>query len=273
MVFSARKNRKISNKLDQENYSFDESSQESAGKDVSENENKSQAPIVGKQFRRSIVSYLILFILLILYPYISVMLTGDPAQALRMMSVSRIVLVYAPTILLQWLLFLLVWLAAYREGTGLVGVGFKRIRLIDFVWAVAFLFASNLILSLLSALLAAVNLKIPAELGLILPETTNEKIVWTILCLTAGVFEETAFRGYLITRIRIFGRMKNWILPVTVASLAFGSGHIYQGLGGFILITIYGVMFSILFLKTKSLWPCVIAHFLQDMITGLFFGT
>lgn len=259
--------------MDQDNYNFDNSPQEPWSGEVSDSENGQLASSSGEQFRKSKASYLILFILLIFYPFISVALTGDPSRALRMMSVSRIVLVYLPTILIQWLLFLLVWLAAYREGTGLVGVGFKRIRLIDFAWAVAFLIVSNLILNLLSALLAAVSLEIPVELGLILPETIGEKIVWTILCITAGIFEETAFRGYLITRIRIFGRMKGWFVPVAIASLAFGSGHIYQGLGGFILITIYGAMFSILFLKTKSLWPCVIAHFLQDMITGLFFGT
>ncbi len=221
-------------------------------------------------FRKSRLSYFTLFLLLILWPVSSIIFVGDPSEALKSLSVSLIYLVYLPTMVIQWLIFALIYLTTYRERTGLAGIGFNRIRLIDFFWAIAFLLFSNLLLSLLALLLKTINLEIPGEVELILPNTITEKILWVALSITAGICEESAFRGYLITRIKIFGGTKTWILPIIIASFAFGSGHSYQGVGGFILISIYGAMFAILFIRTKSLWPCIIAHFFQDF-SALFF--
>jgi len=249
--------------LTQTSNSFDESS---AGPGGDNSIYPAGKGLSDKSPRKSRLSYLTLFFLLIFWPMMSVAFVGDPTEALRILSVSPIFFIYLPTIAIQWLVFLLVWVTVYREGTGLAGVGFKRIRLIDFAWAGAFLITSNLILTLLSVLLAAVNLEVPVELELMLPKTGTEKIMWFFLSLTAGVCEEAAFRGYLITRLRIFGQTKNWVTPVILASLAFGSGHAYQGIGGFILISIYGAMFALLFIRTKTLWPLVIAHFVQDFV-------
>lgn len=211
-----------------------------------------------------------LFFLLIFWPLSSIIFVTNPSEVLKALSVSPIFLVYLPTMVIQWLVFLLIFVTTYREQTGLRSIGFKRIRAIDFLWAIAFLLASNLILTLLSLLLKTVHLEIPGELELILPKTANERILWILLSITAGICEEAAFRGYLITRIKIFGRTKSWVLPVVLASLAFGSGHAYQGLGGFLLISIYGAMFALLFLRTGSLWPPIIAHFFQDF-SAIFF--
>jgi membrane protease YdiL (CAAX protease family) len=221
-------------------------------------------------FRKSRLSYFTLLLLLILWPVFSIAVSGDPTKLLEELSESPIYLVYLPTILIQWLIFFLIYLTVHHEGMGLGSIGYRRIRVIDFFWAMAFLLGSNLVLTLLWFLLSLVNLHIPGEIGLILPSTLMERILWTILALTAGVCEETAFRGYLITRLKIFGKSGGWIIPILASSLAFGSGHLYQGSGGFILITVYGAMFAVLFLKTGSLWPGIIAHSFQDF-SALFF--
>ena len=62
------------------------------------------------------------------------------------------------------------------------------------------------------------------------------------------------------------GRFKSWVIPVAVSAATFGICHAYQGLPGFIVITIYGLMFSALYLWTGRLWPCIIAHFFQDFM-------
>ena len=198
--------------MTEENHNFDQSPVDPEGKEAGIVENESKVSASGQPFRRSKVSYLTLLFLLIFWPLMSVAFVGDPSQMLRMLSVSPIFMVYLPTMVIQWLVFLLVWLAVYREKTGLVGIGFKRIRLIDFAWAGAFLISSNLVLTLLSVLLATINLEVPSEIELILPKTIEERIIWVFLSLTAGICEEAAFRGYLLTRIRIFGKSKNWIL-------------------------------------------------------------
>lgn len=220
--------------------------------------------------RKSRLSYITFFILLILWPVLSIPFAGDPMEMLEQLAVSRILFVYMPNIVVQWLIFTLIFVTTFREGTGLSGIGFTRIRLIHFFWAVAFLLFSNLILSLLALLLSQVNIAIPGELGIILPETNTERVLWVILALTAGVCEETAFRAYLITRIKQFGKLKSWLIPIIVSSVVFGSGHAYQGVGGLIILGIYGAMFAVLFIRTGSIWPCIIAHFFQDF-SALFY--
>lgn len=223
-----------------------------------------------KVFRKSRLSYVTLLFLLIVFPALSIVSVGDPKEALEQLSAHPIYLVYIPTIIIQWFLFLLVFLTTRHERTGLGGIGFKKIRVLDFFWAAAFLLVSNLLLSLIAVVLSWLNMEIPGEIGLILPKNSTERILWVILSLTAAVCEETAYRGYLITRLKILGKFKGWIIPVVVSSLAFGSGHGYQGIGGLVLITIYGVMFALLYLGTGRMWPVIIAHFFQDF-SALFF--
>jgi len=214
--------------------------------------------------RISKLSYISFFYFIVVQPALAVIFMGDPAEILEQLAISPILLLYMPTIVFQWLLFALILVTVYRERTGLKGIGFTGIRLIHFMWAIAFLLISNFLLSILALGLSYFGIEIPGELGLILPGTTVERIFWVVLSLTAGIVEETIFRGYLITRIKQFGRLKSWLIPIVISSLAFGSGHTYQGLGGFILISIYGAMYAFLFIRTKSLWPCIIAHFFQD---------
>jgi len=221
-------------------------------------------------FQKSLLSYLTLFFLLVFMPASSLLLVGNPTETLSLLAQSPIYFIYLPTMLTWWGAFLLIYLTVHREKTTLAGIGFRRLRLLDFFWAFAFLLASNLLLSLLALLLAQIGLEIPGEVELILPKTNAERIVWVLLSFTAGFCEETAFRGYLLTRIKIFGNTRGWLLPVIISSLAFGSGHAYQGLGGFILLSIYGAMFAFLFLRTGGIWAPIIAHFFQDF-SALFF--
>lgn len=222
--------------------------------------------IVTSNFRKSRLGYFTLFFLLIFWPLMSILTVGNPEDLLKTLSLSPIFLVYIPTMVIQWIIFGLVYLTLWREGTGLRGIGLKRIRSIDFFWAIAFVLASNVILAGVAYILKIFGLEIPLELELILPKTPAEKILWALLAITAGFCEETIFRGYLITRLKLYAKTKTWILPVILASLSFGSGHAYQGWGGLILITTYGAMFALLFLHTGTLWPVILAHFLQDFM-------
>jgi membrane protease YdiL (CAAX protease family) len=223
-----------------------------------------------ENFQRKKLSYFTLAILLLVFPLLSMSIMGDPKEALKLLATSPIALIYLPTMVTHWLIFLLVYLTTRYEKTGLRGLGFKRIRLLDVFWAGAFLLVANLLLSMLALGLEKIGLGIPGEVELILPQTGAERIVWVFLSLTAGICEETAFRGYLITRLKLFSRSKRWIVPVLISSLAFGMGHTYQGIGGFITITVYGMMFGVLYVRTGSIWPGIMAHFFQDFSAAFF---
>lgn len=171
--------------------------------------------------------------------------------------------IYFPTILIQLITLFIVLLAVRFERTSLADIGFKNFNRWTFLQALLFFIGANIFLYILQQIISSNAPSSFAELEGLLPKTIPEKITWLTLSLVVAISEEVVFRGYLITRLsRIFkGRM--W-LGVLIASLSFASGHLYQGFGGFFLIFIYGLMFSFLFLKTGSLWPGIIAHFLQD---------
>jgi hypothetical protein len=206
-----------------------------------------------------------LALLLVLYPVVSLLgMTEDPAAMLQNLTQPLLVLMLITTMIFQWVIFLANFAGVHQEKTGLRGLGLKRIRLIDFAWAVAFLLAANLILAGLAWSLARIGLPMPGELALLVPESPAGRLIWVAVSLTAGFCEEIAFRGYLMTRLRILGRFKSWVIPTIVSALAFGICHAYQGIPGLIVISVYGLLFSLLYLRTGSLWPCIIAHFLQD---------
>ncbi|MCH7494775.1 MAG: CPBP family intramembrane metalloprotease [Candidatus Marinimicrobia bacterium] len=223
-----------------------------------------------ESFRKSTFTWIVLTFLVILYPLASIAPGQDPTSMLDGLNDTTRLVLFISTMIIQWCLFLLVFGAVTREQTGLAGLGFKRIRPIDFGWAVAFLAASNLILTGVALLLAELGIPMPGEISLLIPQDTTGRIVWVFLSFTAGFCEETAFRGYLMTRLRLVGNFQNWVIPTIISAVVFGACHAYQGLPGFILISIYGAMFSLLYIRTGSIWPPVIAHFFQDF-GALFF--
>ena len=217
------------------------------------------------RFRRSAMTWFSLVILLVLYPAMSLAGIGeDPSAMLRNMNQGILLFMLIVTVLVQWTIFMFNYAAVYLEGTGLPGIGLKKIRMVDFAWATAFLLAANLLLAGVAWVLAQIGLPMPGEIGNLVPTTLAGKVVWVGVSFTAGFCEEVAFRGYLMTRLRILLKGNNWLVPTIISAVAFGACHAYQGWPGFIVITIYGALFSLLYIRTGSLWPCIIAHFFQD---------
>ena len=127
------------------------------------------------------------------------------------------------------------------------------------------LMVANLALTGVAWFLGQIGLPMPGEISLLIPQDTIGRLVWVAVSITAGICEETAFRGYLMTRLRILGKFKTWVIPTIISAVAFGACHAYQGWPGFIIISIYGAMFSLLYIRTRSIWPCIIAHFFQHL--------
>jgi membrane protease YdiL (CAAX protease family) len=217
------------------------------------------------------LTYVSLVFLIIGYPGISMFGAGDdPMAMLKNLNQGMLMVLLLSTVAFQWVLFLLLFVSLYREQTGLAGIRLQRIRLIDFGWALAFLLTANLILSGLAWFLGQIGHPMPGEVGLLVPKDPTGKLVWVVVAMTAGFCEEVAFRGYLMTRLRLVHKLNSWIAPVVLSSLAFGVCHAYQGWPGLIVISVYGAMFAFLYIRTGRLWPCIIAHFLQDF-SALFF--
>jgi hypothetical protein len=171
--------------------------------------------------------------------------------------------VYLPTIMLQVAVLLIVLIALRSEQSSVRNIGMTNFNRWTIPIAVLFLISANIILWALQSALLAHDPAHFADIMALLPESALDKSVWLMLCIVVAVSEEVTFRGYLLTRIAAIAGGRLWV-GVVVSSLAFASGHLYQGIGGFVVIFVYGLMFAALFLGTRSIWPGLIAHFLQD---------
>lgn len=214
-------------------------------------------------FRKSFMTYISLCIILL---FAAQGLMGDQTLLLDQLNETLRLIIYFFTIILQWALIGIIYFATFKEKTLFEGVGVIKIRGIDFAWGFALLLSLFAVASGVAFVLTQLNMPPIGELGMLLPETLPGKIVWVGVSFTAGFCEEVIFRGYLMTRLRFLGKFKSWTIPVIVSSLAFGFPHLYQGLPGFIIISILGVLFALVYIRTRSLWPCIIAHFFLDFL-------
>jgi len=191
----------------------------------------------------------------------ALMLSGD-LDELPELLVDPTLQIYLPTIILQLLILFVVLLIAKLEDGGTTSLGYNRLTASKVVTGCVFFLVSGIVLSLLAALVDLLGAAQFNDPTFLLPQSVPDKIVWTILAVVVAFAEETAFRGYALTRLEAI--TKNRIFTAVVVSLAFSAGHFYQGAGGVIVIFAYGLMFAALFYKTGSIWPGIIAHFLQD---------
>ncbi|WP_160666905.1 CPBP family intramembrane glutamic endopeptidase [Pseudarthrobacter sp. ATCC 49987] len=98
---------------------------------------------------------------------------------------------------------------------------------------------------------------------------------WTVpvLILSAirhGVVEEVIVVGYLLDRLPKLG----WAMPVAIfaSSMLRGSYHLYQGFGPFAGNAIMGVIFALVYLRTRRVMPLVIAHAALDIVAFVGFS-
>lgn len=103
----------------------------------------------------------------------------------------------------------------------------------------------------------------------------NEIFLLAAECLLIGIFEETAFRGIIITTVleRFSETKKQVFLSVLITSAAFGVAHIFNlAAGAGFLPTLQQVGYSFLIggmcalvlIKTRSLPLCIFIHALYD---------
>lgn len=100
------------------------------------------------------------------------------------------------------------------------------------------------------------------------PHTRVELLLWFLLSLAAGSCEEFVFRGYLLQQF------KRWwgsaTVAIVVSSALFGCLHIYEGWGAVVGIGALGALYAMIAVRQGNLRGVVVAHFLQDALTGLF---
>ncbi|MCX8124447.1 MAG: CPBP family intramembrane metalloprotease [Spirochaetes bacterium] len=90
------------------------------------------------------------------------------------------------------------------------------------------------------------------------------------LSITAGIYEEIIYRGIVIHQLKTI-TSNTWVLVCT-STLLFIAIHWSMGPGTWLEAGLWGALWAYLFIKTNSLLPIMIAHFLYDVVSiyGLF---
>jgi len=104
-----------------------------------------------------------------------------------------------------------------------------------------------------------------------LPTKTKELPEYFLMCFSAGVFEEIAYRGFLVTYCWYLfsGSAYQQILAIAVPAFAFAVAHFYQGAKAVVKIFVLAIFFGYMYILSGSLLIVMILHFLVDAVGGL----
>jgi membrane protease YdiL (CAAX protease family) len=97
------------------------------------------------------------------------------------------------------------------------------------------------------------------------PATWTERRWWVFICITAGICEETLFRGFLLHYLHVVPWSLNLTLALIISSAIFGIHHLYQGLRGVLSSVVIGFLFGALFLLTGNLLLPMLLHAIMDL--------
>jgi uncharacterized protein len=183
--------------------------------------------------------------------------------------------IYLATIAYEWLFTGFVWWGVRRAGgtlRELIGGRWRSVGdfFLDVVIALGVWLGALLAITLAALAMGmnhAGNLDdARKQIGFLAPQNTLEIALWICLSATAGFCEEVLFRGYFQKQFTRLLRCR-WSALVVV-SILFGLGHGYEGRQRMLLIALLGLAFGLLSLLRKSLRPAMMAHTLQDTISG-----
>jgi uncharacterized protein len=101
----------------------------------------------------------------------------------------------------------------------------------------------------------------------LLPRSPLEIALWVGISVSAGICEETIFRGYLQRQLMVMTGSRP--AGMLLAAGTFGLVHLYQGWRMATVLGLYGLMFGLLAYWRRSVRPGMIAHAWQDALTGV----
>jgi uncharacterized protein len=176
---------------------------------------------------------------------------------------------YLVTLFFEWLLFVLVVAGVRSSGASLLvvlGDHWHSLRQVlrDIGIALGFWIIAAMLLWMFGWLLRIAALGRNVSM---LPQRGIELTFWIALSVTAGICEETIFRGYL--QRQFMALTKSGPAGILLSAATFGAAHAYQGFRMVILIALYGAMFGILAYWRASVRPGMIAHAWQDSLNGV----
>ena len=180
---------------------------------------------------------------------------------------------YLLVIIFEWAVVAFIWFGIRRNRVrivDLVGGSWARPIYIlrDFLIAVAFLIVVTG--GVLGALDHFLNTAPNQAIRNLIPHGPIEVVLFLMTSLTAGFCEELIYRGYLQRQFTALTHAVGG--GIVLQAIAFALGHGYQGWKYVLLIAVLATMLGLLAHWRKSLRPGMIAHALQDGVSGIVAG-
>lgn len=220
----------------------------------------------------TIIDHLLLVLLAVIHPVVGYI---SFQRLLRRIAAGEVVerrSLYHMTITGQWALFALTVGAWAYQGRSMQTLGFGlSMNLSFYIGVVAAALGIVLLIMQIRQIQSAPQediSNIRGQLGtleIIIPRNGNELARFYGLSLTAGIVEETLWRGFMIWYFSHF--MPIW-LAALVSVLGFGIAHAYQGVANLPKVTLVGAVFAGLYLLSGSLWLSIIFHAAVDILQG-----
>ena len=173
-----------------------------------------------------------------------------------------------------FLCFSAILIYAYNKRGIKEELGFSRPKSINITLINSFLLALGIVLLSYFVFLPLIQ-KLTGqelELGPFNQVKNNPRILILSLVMgwiIGGLFEETIFRGFMLSRFMNHLPAKmGTIIGILISSFVFGYLHLYQGPTGQILTGIVGMMLAIIYVVNKrNLWLVILTHCFIDTLS------
>lgn len=102
------------------------------------------------------------------------------------------------------------------------------------------------------------------SLGMLFPDSPQERSWFGALSVGAGISEELVFRGFLFYYLGAYVPHINTLEKILLTSLFFGMAHVYQGWKQAIPTGIVGLLMALMYVFSGSLLLPIVVHAITD---------
>ena len=218
---------------------------------------------------------LILLVLAIIVPWRGTVRVRE-LLARPVLSPSDRIAIYGSTIAFQWVAAgFTVWRVHARAGTGSFVTSDLGLAVPHAARAIAVGVGLSLVMAASQIVSLRAVARLPAErrgklfeiAGKLMPHSLTEALPFLALVCTVSVCEEFLYRGFAFAVFRdITGQSVG--AAIVGSSAIFAIGHLYQGRRGVATTFVLGIILASVRWWTGSLLPCMMAHFVTDMVAG-----
>ena len=220
----------------------------------------------------AIIDHLFFFVLAVVYPIMAFFSFRKLKRRIAAGESISPAELYRSTMIGHWILFAIgiaIWLIAGRAWGALgfsleVDTGF----VIGVVLTIVAIFALARHFNQLRNAGEAARESFQQQIGdldIMMPRKIGELRYFYALSATAGVVEETLWRGFMFWYLGQFVPL--WV-AATASAVLFGLGHAYQGWKHVPMVALVGGVLGALYLLTGSIWLPIILHAVLDAVQG-----